>query len=129
MSHLKQVSTQDALQPIASYSQAIDTGQLVFVSGHVGFDKEAGKRPDDIKDETKILMDSIKAVLAAAGLEMSSICTATVFITDLDLFEDMNEVYKTYFDEPYPARATVKVPELLLDCRVEIQSIAMRPPS
>src|SRR6266496_4369063 len=120
------IATQDALSPIAPYSQAIDVGDLVFVSGNVGVDPDTRKIPEGIRDETRFLMDQIQAVLETAGLSMHNICKTTIFITDFEQYAAMNDVYKEYF-ETYPARSTVKVAGLLLDARVEIEAIAVRP--
>jgi 2-iminobutanoate/2-iminopropanoate deaminase len=115
------VSSPDAPKPIGPYSPAIRAGQLLFVSGQVSIDPASGS---DIKAETRRVMENIGALLRAGGLDFSAVVRTTVFLSDMNDFAAMNEVYGGFFAEPYPARATVQVARLPRDARVEIDVIA-----
>ena len=114
-------SSPDAPKPIGPYSPAIRAGQLLFVSGQVSIDPESGS---DIKAETRRVMENIGVLLRAGGLDFSAVVRTTVFLSDMNDFAAMNEVYGGFFAEPYPARATVQVARLPRDARVEIDVIA-----
>jgi reactive intermediate/imine deaminase len=119
------IVTEDALTPKAAYSQGIDAGVLVMVSGQLGVDPSTGEIPADVGDETRLVMNHIRAVLAAANLSMDEVCKTTIFMTNFEDYSTVNEVYGEYF-ETLPARSTVKVAELLMGARVEIEAIAVR---
>jgi 2-iminobutanoate/2-iminopropanoate deaminase len=121
----KAIETEGALKPIAPYSQGIDAGRLIFVSGQLGVDLATGRIPDDVETETRNLMSAIEAVVGAAGLTMKDVVKTTIFVTSFDDYGVINEVYGEFFSEPHPARSTVKVAGLLLDARVEIEAIAL----
>ena len=115
------VSSPSGPKPIGPYSPAIRAGQLLFVSGQVSIDPASG---NDIKAETRRVMENIGTLLKAAGLDFSAVVRTTVFLSDMNDFAAMNEAYGTFFAEPYPARATVQVARLPRDARVEIDVIA-----
>jgi reactive intermediate/imine deaminase len=119
------IVTQDAPTPKAAYSQGIDAGVLVMVSGQLGVDPSTGEIPYDVGNETRLVMNHIRAVLAAANLSMDDVCKTTIFMTNFEDYGTVNEVYGEYF-ETLPARSTVKVAELLMGARVEIEAIAVR---
>jgi reactive intermediate/imine deaminase len=123
--HPQPIVTQDAPTPKAAYSQGIDAGVLVMVSGQLGVDPSTGEIPDDVGNETRLVMNHIRAVLAAANLSMDDVCKTTIFMTNFEDYGTVNEVYGEYF-ETLPARSTVKVAELLMGARVEIEAIAVR---
>ena len=119
------ISSPGAPKAIGPYSPAVRAGQLLFVSGQVAIDSATGNIVDGgIAVETRRVMEQIGALLAAGGLSFSSVVRATVFLADLNDFAAMNEVYGTFFIEPYPARATVQVSRLPRGARVEIDVIA-----
>ncbi len=122
------VSTNSAPAAIGPYSQAVRVGELVFTSGQVALDPETGAMSTgDITVQTKRVMESLKAVLAAAGLDMSHVVKATVFLKDFDHFSAMNAVYARYLagnGVVPPARSTVEVARLPKDALVEIELIA-----
>jgi 2-iminobutanoate/2-iminopropanoate deaminase len=119
------VSSPQAPQAIGPYSPAVRAGELLFVSGQVALDPSTGTIVGgDIRAETSQVMENIRALLSAAGLNFSGVVRTTVFLADMNDFAAMNEVYGTYFDQPYPARATVQVSRLPRDARVEIDVIA-----
>jgi 2-iminobutanoate/2-iminopropanoate deaminase len=98
---------------------------LLFVSGQVALDPATGALvTGDIRAETRQVMENIRALLDTAGLDFSGVVRTTVFLADMNDFAAMNEVYGTYFAQPYPARATVQVSRLPRDARVEIDVIA-----
>ena len=119
------VSSPEAPKAIGPYSQAVRAGQLLFVSGQVPLDPATGQLVDgDIAAQTRRVFDNLAAVLKAGGRSFADVVRTTVFLADMNDFATVNEVYGTYFSEPYPARATVQVARLPKDARVEIDVIA-----
>ncbi|OOP95055.1 RidA family protein [Helicobacter pylori] len=116
-----------APKAIGSYSQAIATNDLVFVSGQLGIDASTGEfKGTDIHSQTTQSMENIKAILKEAGLGMDSVVKTTILLKSLDDFAVVNEIYGSYFKEPYPARATFQVAKLPKDALVEIEAIAIK---
>ncbi|MCQ2778958.1 RidA family protein [Helicobacter pylori] len=116
-----------APKAIGPYSQAIATNDLVFVSGQLGIDANTGEfKGTDIHSQTTQSMENIKAVLKEAGLGMDSVVKTTILLKSLDDFSVVNEIYGSYFKEPYPARATFQVAKLPKDALVEIEAIAIK---
>lgn len=120
------IDTDAAPQPIAPYSQGIDAGSHVFVSGQLGLGPAGEAIPDAVDEETRRVLRNIEAVLGAAGLTMRDVAKTTIFMTDFDDYEAMNRVYAEFFAEAPPARSTVKVAGLLAGARIEIEAIAVR---
>lgn len=120
------VSAPNAAKPIGPYSPAIRAGNLLFLSGQVGFDPATGALVDgDIAAQTDQVMCNISALLRAAGTDFAHVVRATVFLADMNEFARMNEVYARYVVDPPPARSTVQVARLPRDARVEIDVIAV----
>ncbi|GAA7715771.1 RidA family protein [Helicobacter pylori] len=116
-----------APKAIGPYSQAIATNDLVFVSGQLGIDASTGEfKGTDIHSQTTQSMENIKAILKEAGLGMDSVVKTTILLKNLDDFSVVNEIYGSYFKEPYPARATFQVAKLPKDALVEIEAIAIK---
>ena len=115
------ISSPSGPKPIGPYSPAVRAGQLLFISGQVSIDSAPGS---DIKAETRRVMENIGVLLKAGGLDFSAVVRTTVFLSDMNDFAAMNEVYGGFFAEPYPTRATVQVARLPRDARVEIDAIA-----
>ncbi|GAA7298662.1 RidA family protein [Helicobacter pylori] len=116
-----------APKAIGSYSQAIATNDLVFVSGQLGIDASTGEfKGADIHSQTTQSMENIKAILKEAGLGMDSVVKTTILLKSLDDFAVVNGIYGSYFKEPYPARATFQVAKLPKDALVEIEAIAIK---
>ncbi|WP_231228966.1 RidA family protein [Helicobacter pylori] len=116
-----------APKAIGPYSQAIATNDLVFVSGQLGIDASTGEfKGTDIHSQTTQSMENIKAILKEAGLAMDSVVKTTILLKSLDDFSVVNEIYGSYFKEPYPARATFQVAKLPKDALVEIEAIAIK---
>ena len=119
------VATTQAPAAIGPYSQAVRAGNLLFLSGQIPIDPKTGEvRPGTIEDQATQVLDNLKAVLAADGLDMDSVVSTTVFVRDLNDFARINAVYGKYFKERTPARATVQVQRLPKDVGVEISAIA-----
>ena len=119
------VSTEAAPSAIGPYSQAIRAGSLLFVSGQVPIDPATGVIVDgDIAAQTRRVLQNVGAILDAAGVSFDHVVRTTVFLTDMNDFAAMNEVYATCFTSPAPARATVQVSRLPKDARIEIDVIA-----
>ncbi len=119
------VSSAAAPKAIGPYSQAVRAGQLLFLSGQVPLDPATGQIVDgDIAAQTRRVFENLAAVLEAGGRSFADVVRTTVFLADMNDFAAVNEVYGTYFTEPYPARATVQVARLPKDARVEIDLIA-----
>src|SRR4051812_16479332 len=120
------IESPDAPKAIGPYSQAIQSGKLVFVSGSLPFDP-AGKidySKQDVSAQTRRAIDNIALELKAANLGLDDVVSATVYVTDVEDFPAVNAVYATYFHPPYPARAFVQVAKLLRGARIEISVIA-----
>ncbi|WP_033613134.1 RidA family protein [Helicobacter pylori] len=116
-----------APKAIGPYSQAIATNDLVFVSGQLGIDATTGEfKGTDIHSQTTQSMENIKAILKEANLGMDSVVKTTILLKSLDDFAVVNEIYGSYFTEPYPARATFQVTKLPKDALVEIEAIAIK---
>ena len=124
----KLIESPDAPKAIGPYSQAIQSGKLVFVSGSLPFDP-AGKidySKQDVTAQTRRVIDNIALELKAANLTLDDVVSATVYVTDVDDFPAVNAVYASYFHAPYPARAFVQVAKLLRGAKVEISVIAAK---
>jgi len=120
------VSAPNAAKPIGPYSPAIRAGNLLFLSGQVGFDPSSGALVDgDVAAQTDQVMRNIGALLNAAGTDFAHVVRTTVFLADMAEFAKMNEVYARYVVDPPPARSTVQVARLPRDARVEIDVIAV----
>ena len=117
--------TTDAPAPIGPYNQAVKAGNLLFVSGQIALVPGTSELIDtDIKEETHQVMRNLKAILYAAGADFHNVVKTTIFLIDMSLFTDVNEVYGSYFESDYPARETVAVKGLPKNVRVEISMIA-----
>lgn len=122
------VTAPTAAAAIGPYSPALRAGGLLFVSGQIPLDGATGQLVEgDIRAETARVLDNIGDLLMAGGTSFADVARTTIFLTNLDDFAAVNEVYATYFTEPYPARATVQVSRLPKGVRVEIDAIAVLP--
>lgn len=121
------ISTTNAPAAIGPYSQAIDLGNLLITSGQLPIDPATGAFPEGIQAQTRQSLTNVKAILEAAGLTMDSVVKTTVFLSDMNNFGAMNEVYATFFSEgSYPGRSAVEVARLPKDALVEIEVIAVK---
>lgn len=115
------------IKAVGPYSHAVDAGGLIFLSGQIPVEPETGKLvPGGVGAQTEQCLKNALSVLAAAGLDESHVQKVTVFLTDMADFAAMNEVYKTRFSEPYPARSAIAVAGLPLGAMVEIETIAKK---
>ena len=123
---MKQViHTDSAPAGIGPYSQAIQIGDLLFVSGQVPIDPSTGSIVEgDVKAQAQQSLNNLKAILNAAGTNMGAVVKTTVFLADMNDFAAMNEVYAQFFQEPFPARSAVQAARLPKDAKVEIEDIA-----
>lgn len=117
-------STDKAPQAIGPYSQAVLGGNLVFVSGQIPLRPDGNMVVGSIGEETKQVMENIKAILEKTDTKMQSIVKTTIYLTDLGDFEKVNEIYGSYFENEPPARTTVQVAALPKGAKVEIEAIA-----
>lgn len=120
------VATRKAPAAIGPYSQGIITGNLIFISGQTPLDPETGQLVEErIEIQTRRALLNIKAIVEEAGSGMEKIVKTTVFLTDMRNFTKMNEIYKEFFADDFPARSTVQVARLPKDAMVEIEAIAI----
>jgi len=118
------ISTNKAPQAIGPYSQAVKTGNLIFISGQVPINPETGDVVSgSIEDQANQVIENIRNICEAADRDLGDIVKLSIFLTDLGNFSIVNEVMKKYFSEPYPARATIEVSGLPLGVDVEIEAI------
>ena len=122
------ISTQNAPAAIGPYSQGIQAGSLIITSGQLPIDPATGAFPATIEEQTRQSLTNCKAVLEAAGAAMENVIKTTVFLSDMNNFGAMNEVYAEFFGEGgYPSRSAVEVARLPKDALVEIEVIAVAP--
>ena len=123
---IKQIATDKAPGAIGPYSQALDLGDLVFVSGQIPVDPASGKMADTVEAQAKQALTNLSNVLAAAGLEMKNVVKTVVFLADLADFAVVNEIYASFFEAPFPARSCVEVAAIPKGAKLEIECIAKR---
>ena len=123
----KIIFTADAPAPIGPYSQAVQAGDQLFVSGQIAIDPSNGNLiTGDIASETHRVMKNIQAILHAAGYDFSYVVKTSIFLTDLNNFSAVNEVYGSYFSSDFPARETVQVAALPKNVNLEISVVAVK---
>ena len=123
----KIITTNNAPAPIGPYNQAILANDTLYVSGQVCIDPASGNlKNKDVQEETHQVMQNLKAILQEAGMNFSNVVKTTIFITDMNRFGEINEVYGKYFDSDFPARETVQVSALPKFVNVEISMIAIK---
>jgi 2-iminobutanoate/2-iminopropanoate deaminase len=121
------IYTEAAPKPIGPYSQAVKVGNMLFVSGQIPIDPKTGEVvKGGIKEQTRQVLENIKAVLEAAGYTLNDVAMTFVFLADMNMFPEFNEVYAQYFKEKPPARVTVQAARLPRDVLIEIAVIAVR---
>jgi len=126
LAHMKKIiSTNEAPAAIGPYSQAVRSGRFLFCSGQIPLDPKSGQIiTGGIATQTRRVMDNIASVLRAEGMTFDSIVKTTIFLTNLDDFQKVNEIYGSYFKQDPPARSTVQVSALPKGANVEIEVIA-----
>ena len=120
----KIISTENAPAAIGPYSQAVQHGDTIYVSGQLPLNPETKKMDNDVSKQTEQSMNNIKAILQEAGSSMEQVLRCGIFVTDLADFGTVNDMYASFFEGDYPARATVQVAALPLGAKVEIDAIA-----
>jgi len=108
------------------FSDGVLAGNTLYLAGKLGLDPATGKPPEDVEQEVRFVLDSVKATLTAAELTMDDLVSVQVFCPDLSLYDKFNEVYRTYFTKNLPARAFIGSGPLLRGGRFEVQGIAVR---
>lgn len=125
---MREISTDGAPDSMGPYSQGIEAGGLLFVSGQGAADPETREVvSDDVREQAAQVLENVSAILDAAGSSIDDVVKATVFLTDMDDYEVVNEVYADYMSRPFPARSAVQVGDLPADIGVEIEVIAVAP--
>lgn len=126
MTKLEEIKASQAPAAIGPYSQAVQAGGSIYVSGQLPINPATGEFAGaDIRAQARQSLENIKAILAAAGTDMAHVVKTTVLLQDMADFVAMNEVYAEYFSEPYPARAAFQVAKLPKDALVEIEAVAV----
>jgi 2-iminobutanoate/2-iminopropanoate deaminase len=124
---IKSIKTKDAPEPIGPYSQAVESNGFIFTSGQIAINPLTGQLLDGtVAEQTRLVLDNLKAVLLAAGSNMDKIVKTTIFLNSMDDFPKVNEVYAEYFVKSFPARSTVEVNRLPKNVLVEIDCIAIK---
>jgi len=121
------IITQYASMPIGPYSQGVLSGGTLYTSGQIAINPETGELEiEDIKSETKLVMENLRAVLLEANMDFENIVKCSIFISNMNNFAQINEVYGTFFTDDFPARETVEVSCLPKNVNVEISAIAVK---
>jgi len=119
------IQTEKAPKAIGPYSQAIQAGNFLFLSGQIPLDPASGELlKGDIREQTQRVLENLKGVLESQNLKMEDVVKVTIFLKDMGKFSQVNEVYATYFPSSPPARSTVEVARLPRDVEIEIEAIA-----
>ena len=126
MAERKVITAATSAPAIGPYSPALLVGNLLFLSGQIPLDPASGQIVEgDIRVQTTRVMENMRELLRAGGADFSKVARTTIFLADMNDFAAVNEIYASYFAQPYPARATVQVARLPKDVRVEIDAIAV----
>ena len=124
---MKVINTNKAPKAIGPYSQAIEANGLVITSGQLPIDPATGEfAPGGIKEQTRQSLTNAKTILEEAGISMANVMKTTVFLSDMNNFAAMNEVYAEFFSEPFPARSAIAVKTLPKNALVEVECIAAK---
>lgn len=121
-----EIKTNKAPAALGPYSQALINGNMVFISGQIPVNPADGSIPDTIEAQTEQSISNIKNILAECELDISNVIKTSVFLSDLNDFAAMNEVYGNHFKSPFPARSCVQVAAIPKGCKVEIECIAIK---
>ena len=122
----KIIKTDNAPQAIGVYSQGVEVGNLIFTSGQIPLTKNGELIKDDFKSESIQIIKNIESILISGGSSLSDIVKITVYLTDLSLFSQLNEVFEQFFIEDPPARSAVEVKGLPMGSRIEMEAIALK---
>lgn len=122
---MQSIMSPKAPAAIGPYSQAILQNNTLFISGQLGINPLDGNIPDSFEAQARLVFSNLKAILDAAGLGFGHVVKVSVFLKDMDNFQQLNDMYANYFSAPYPAREAIEVARLPKDARIEISCIAM----
>jgi 2-iminobutanoate/2-iminopropanoate deaminase len=121
------INTKNAPAPIGPYNQAIVVNNTIYISGQICIDPSTGSlKNKDLQEETHQVMQNLKSILTESGMNFNNVVKTTIFITDMNRFSEINEIYGKYFDGNFPARETVQVSALPKFVNVEISMIAVK---
>ena len=120
------VKTDKAPGAIGPYSQGIDLGNMIFFSGQIPLNPQTGEMPEGIEAQAKQALENVKGLLESQGLDFSHVVKTTVFLDNMDDFNNVNGIYAQYFVEPYPARSAVEVAKLPKGALIEVEVIAVK---
>lgn len=123
---MKAVVTEKAPKAIGAYSQGLDLGNMVFTSGQLPIDPATGEMPEGAAAQAKQSLKNVKAIIEESGSNMSKVVKTVIFLQDINDFGAVNEVYASFFDEPYPARSCVEVGNVPKGALCEIEAIAVK---
>jgi 2-iminobutanoate/2-iminopropanoate deaminase len=121
---VKAIHTEKAPAAIGPYSQAIQAGEFLYVSGQIPINPQSGEIVDGIAKQTKQVLENLKAILNEAGTDFSKVVKFTIYLSSMENFAEVNEIYGSFLAEPYPARATVEVSRLPKDVLIEMDVVA-----
>lgn len=127
MSVPKQINSDKAPGAVGPYSQALACDGLIFTSGQLPIDPAVKAMPEDVKEQTAVALTNLRNVLQAGGSDLDKVLKTTVYLADIQDFPLVNEVYATFFSQPYPARSCFAVKDLPLGAKVEIEAVALGP--
>ncbi len=122
----KHIVLQREAAKTAPFSEAVLAGNTLYIAGHIGIDPKTGKPGATPEEEARLVMESLKRTVEAAGLGMDDMVSVQVFCSDVSVFDAFNSVYRTYFHGNYPARAFIGSGKLLFGARFEVQGIAVK---
>ncbi|MCE5039391.1 RidA family protein [Staphylococcus auricularis] len=121
---MKTINTSNAPEALGPYSHAVEINGLVYTSGQIPLNLDGEIVSEDVQAQTKQVLENVKAVLKEAGSDLESVVKATIFISNMDDFQQINEVYGSYFSDHQPARSCVEVARLPKNVKVEIEVIS-----
>lgn len=124
---VKEIHTDQAPAAIGPYSQAIQAGDFIYVSGQIPVNPETGNVAEGIEEQTHQVLKNIQAILTEAGADFSQVVKFTIYLASMDDFAIVNDIYGSYLQKPFPARATVEVSRLPKDVLVEMDVIVHQP--
>ena len=122
----KIIKTDKAPAAIGPYSQAVEVNNTLYISGQLPLDPETMEMPENVKEQAKIVMENISAILKESGYSFDDVVKSTIFLADIKDFQVMNEVYGGYYKENPPARSAYEVANLPKGAKIEIETIAMK---
>lgn len=123
---MKRINTDKAPAALGPYSQALESGNIVFVSGQIPINPETGTIPGTIEEQAEQAIRNAEAILKENGMSLSNVIKTTVLLDDLGDFDTVNRIYGEHFTEPYPARSCFEVSAIPKGCKIEIECIAVK---